>query len=90
MLLVFMAIVNVLLLPLATYSAFRQRRTAFMPLWVAVVVVNGLLVVLNIYFLVGAGEYRGYMNRQIHEMMNLGLCESDSISLCMVGNCVRL
>jgi len=63
----------------------------FIPILIAFGILNVLLILLNLYFLLGASQYRSYMNNQYENIVKRnGICDSSNMTLCMVGTCNRL
>ena len=52
--------------------------------------VSAFLVVMNLYFLLGASMYRNFVNDKYEEMMGSGICYNGKTTLCVVGTCNRL
>ena len=83
-----LAAVLVLLLPFLGYSILAKSKRVFFPLWVGFLITMALLLLLNLYYLTGAGVYRDYLN---HLYSNI--TRSDSYcqeSMCNRATCARI
>ncbi len=77
-------------LPTTTYSCLRHRRKGFLPILLVTLGVSAFLLVLNLYFLIGASMYRNFLNDKYEEILSSGVCDNAKTTLCVVGTCNRL